>query len=198
VLEYRQAQMRLQQLYVQTRMSVINAQFALTNDRAAVQSATVTRDYDQQSMSAEMTKLHLGASTTSNVLQQQRALAIAEGTLISATARYAIDRASLAEILANTLDRYNISIIDAVKGRVTAQPTIPGIEPAKQEPEVTVPNQQQNLQKEEQKPERPAPPAANPPATGATSAPSNQSPASNPPSADQPPTGNPPASNQPQ
>ena len=30
--------MRLQQLYVQTRMNVINARSALTNDRASVQS----------------------------------------------------------------------------------------------------------------------------------------------------------------
>jgi outer membrane protein TolC len=162
VLEYRQAQMRLQQLYVQTRMNVINAQYALTNDRAAVQSATVTRDYDNQSLSAELTKLHLGASTTANVLTQQRSLAIAEGTLISATAKYAIDRASLAEILASTLDRYNIAIVDAVNGKVNTQPTIPGIEPAKQEPEVTVPNQQQNLEKQEEQKPPPPPPAANP------------------------------------
>ncbi len=114
-----------------------------------MQSATVTRDYDNQSLSAELTKLHLGASTTANVLTQQRALAIADGTLISATAKYAIDRASLAEILASTLDRYNIAIVDAVNGKVSTQPTIPGIEPAKQEPEVTVPNQQQNLEKQE-------------------------------------------------
>ena len=163
MLEYRQAQMRLQQLYVQTRMQVINAQYALTNDRAAVQSATVTRDYDKQSLDAELTKLHLGASTTQNVLAQERALAIAESTLISATAKYAIDRASLAEILASTLDRYNISILDAANGKVTTQPTIPGIEPAKGEPEVTIPNQQQNLRREEQKPTQPAPPPANPP-----------------------------------
>ena len=167
VLEYRQAQMRLQQLYVQTKMNVVNEQYALTNDRAAVQSAMVTRDYEQQSLDAETTKLHLGASTTANVLQQQRAWAIAEGTLISATAKYAIDRASLEQILASTLDRYNISIMDAVSGNVKTQPTIPGIEPAKQGPVVTVPNQQQNLQQEEQKPAQPAPappqPPANPP-----------------------------------
>ena len=154
-LEYRQAQMRLQQLYVQTRMQVINAQYALTNDRAAVQSATVTRDYDQQSLKAEITKLRLGASTTANVLEQQRALATAESTLISATAKYAIDRAALAQILASTLDRYNISIVDAVKGTVTTEPTIPGIEPAKLGREVTVPNQQQNLERQEQQKQTP-------------------------------------------
>src|SRR5580698_3143207 len=148
-LEYRQAQMRLQQLYVQTRMNVINAQFALTNDRASVQSATSTRDYDQQSLDAELKKLHLGASTTANVLQQQRALALAESNLISARAKYAIDRAALAQLLASTLDRYGISITDAVTGKISSQPTIPGLEPAKQGPEVTVPGQPQKLQEQE-------------------------------------------------
>lgn len=158
VLEYRQAQMRLQQLYVQTRMQVINAQYALTNDRAAVKSATATRDYDQQSLKAEVTKLRLGASTTASVLEQERALATAESTLISARAKYAIDRAALEQILASTLDRYNISIVDAVNGKVTTEPTIPGIEPAKNEPEVTVPKQKQNLQKQEQQETPPANP----------------------------------------
>lgn len=156
-LEYRQAQMRLQQLYVQTRMQVVNAQYALTNDRAAVQSAMATRDYDRQSVDAELKKLHLGASTTALVLQQQRALATAEGNLISATAKYAIDRASLSQILASTLDRYNIAIADAVTGNVKTAPVIPGLEPAKQEPEVTVPGQQQKLQEQENQPAPPPP-----------------------------------------
>src|SRR5271165_1299584 len=165
-LEYRQAQMRLQQLYVQTRMQVINAQYALTNDRASVQSAIATRDYDRQSVDAELKKLHLGASTTALVLQQQRALATAEASVISTTAKYAIDRAALSQILASTLDRYNISIADAATGNVKTAPIIPGLEPAKQEPEVTVPGQQQKLQEQEQRPApqaQPAPPQPAPP-----------------------------------
>jgi outer membrane protein len=157
-LEYRQAQMRLQQLYVQTRMNVVNQQYALTNDRASVQSAQATRDYDQQSLDAEQKKLHLGASTTALVLQQERALAIAEGNLISARAKYAIDRASLSQILANTLDLYGISIVDAATGQVKTAPVIPGIERAQPGTDVTVPGQQQNLQREEQNPTQQAPP----------------------------------------
>ncbi len=151
-LEYRQAQMRLQQLYVQTRMNVVNAQFALTNDRASVQSAIATRDYDQQSLDDEMKKLHLGASTTALVLAQQRAFAIAENAVISSTAKYAIDRAALSQILASTLDRYGISITDAATGKISQQPTIPGLEPAKSLPEVALPGQQQKLQEQQQQP----------------------------------------------
>ncbi len=174
-LEYRQAQMRLQQLYVQTRMNVVNAQYALTNDRAAVQSAQATRDYDRQSVDAELKKLHLGASTTALVLQQQRALATAEGNLISATAKYAIDRASLSQILASTLDRYSISITDAATGQIRSAPVIPGLEPAKQEPEVTVPGQQQKLQEQEQRPApQPQSMPAQPPAAPETTPPPPQ------------------------
>ena len=174
-LEYRQAQMRLQQLYVQTRMNVVNAQYALTNDRAAVQSAEATRDYDRQSVDAELKKLHLGASTTALVLQQQRALAMAEGNLISATAKYAIDRASLSQILASTLDRYSISITDAATGQIRTAPVIPGLVPAKQEPEVTAPSQQEKLQEQEQRPApQPQTMPAQPPAAPETTPPPPQ------------------------
>ncbi len=85
-------------------------------------------------------------------MQQERNLATAENNVISATAKYATDRASLAQILSNTLDRYGISIADAATGTVTQKPTIPGLEPAKQLPEVVLPAQQQNLQQQQQQP----------------------------------------------
>jgi outer membrane protein len=152
-IEYRQEQMRLQQLYIQIRMNVISEQYALTNDRAAVQSAVSNQDYNQQSLDAEIKKLHLGASTTALVLQQQRSVASADAQLIAARARYATDRAALAQTLASTLDRYGINIVDAATGQVHAAPTIPGVEPAKAEPEVNEPTQQQQLQKQEQQPQ---------------------------------------------
>ncbi len=155
VLEYRQAQMRLEQLYVQTRMNVINGQFALTNDRAQVQSALAAREYARQSLDAEQKKLRLGASTTALVLSQERNLAAAENNVITATATYAKDRASLQQLLASTLDEYGLSLGDAVSGTVTQNPTIPGIEPARQMPEAVVPSQKQNLQQQQQQPQQP-------------------------------------------
>ena len=126
-MEYRQAQMRLQQLYVQTRIQVINGQYALTNDRASVQSAQAARDFAAQSLDAEQKKYRLGASTTANVLSQERNLATAENNSISATAAYARDRVSLEQLLSNTLDRYGISIQDAATGVVSRAPVIPGL-----------------------------------------------------------------------
>ena len=126
-MEYRQTQMRLQQLYIQTRINVINGQYALTNDRASVQSAQAARDFAAQSLDAEQKKYKLGASTTANVLSQERNLATAENNLISATAAYAVDRVNLEQILSNTLDRYGISLVDAATGVVSQQPVIPGL-----------------------------------------------------------------------
>jgi outer membrane protein TolC len=126
-MEYRQSQMRLQQLYTQIRIQVINGQYALTNDRAQVQSAQAARDFAAQSLDAEEKKYRLGASTTALVLQQARNLATTDNNLISATAAYAKDRSLLRELLANTLDVYGISITSAAAGVVSQAPTIPGL-----------------------------------------------------------------------
>ncbi len=116
-MEYRQAELRLEQLYTQIRMQVVNAMYALTNDRAQVQAAQAARDYNQQSLDAEVKKLHLGASTTANVLLQQRNLAMAEDNLIAAHAAYAKDRAGLYQILASTLQHYGINLTEAAAGK---------------------------------------------------------------------------------
>ena len=147
LMEYRQAELRLEQLYMQIRMQVANAMFALANDRAQVRSAEAARDYAQQSLDAEEKKLHLGASTTASVLQYQRNMAVAEDNLIAAHFGYAKDRAGLYQTLASTLQHYGINLPDAATGTVTTAPVISGVEPAKpgNEPNMTppaAPNQQ--------------------------------------------------------
>jgi outer membrane protein TolC len=137
LIEYRQSELRLAQLYTQIRMQVVNAQFALTNDRAQVQSSIAARDYAQQSLDAEQKKLHLGASTTANVLLQERNLATAENNLIAANAAFAKDRAGLYQILATTLEQYGINLSDAAKGTVNTAPTVPGVQPASGQPAAT-------------------------------------------------------------
>jgi len=167
LMEYRQAELRLAQLYTQIRMQVVNAQFALTNDRAQVQASLAARDYAQQSLEAEQKKLHLGASTTANVLQQERNLATAENNLIAANAAFATARAGLYQILATTLEHYGINLGDAAKGTVNTAPTINGVQPAAaaQQPGTpAMPAQPGQPQPDQQQPEQPAtPPAATTP-----------------------------------
>jgi hypothetical protein len=75
--------------------------------------------------------LHLGASTTANVLLQQRNLATAEDNLIAANAAYANARASLYQIVASTLQHYGINLSEAASGDVKTVPVVPGLTPAR-------------------------------------------------------------------
>ena len=143
-MEYRQAQLRLEQLYTQIRMQITNAQFALTNDRAAVLAAQASQKFNAQSLDAEQKKLHLGASTTALVLAQSRSLANAENSLTSARAAYAQARASLYQLLATTLQHYGISLEDSAAGVVKQAPIVPGLEPAEPSKEPVMPAPAQN------------------------------------------------------
>jgi outer membrane protein len=70
-LEYRQAQMRLQQIENQISIEVRNAQFGVEQNRASVDSAKAAMDYARQSLDAEQKKYQFGTSTTTLVLQTQ-------------------------------------------------------------------------------------------------------------------------------
>jgi outer membrane protein len=130
LIEYRQAEMHLEQLYTQIRMQVVAQQFAIANDRAQVQASIAAEDYARRSLDAEQKKLNLGASTTANVLLQERNLANAQNARITANLTYAKDRALLYQVLASTLQHYGININDAATGKVTSAPVIPGLQPA--------------------------------------------------------------------
>ena len=131
LIEYRQAEMHLEQLHTQIHIQVVQQLYALTNDRAQVEAATAAQEYARQSLEAEHKKLDLGASTAATVLLQERNLATAENNLITANLTYAKDRALLYQVLASTLQHYGINLNDAATGTVSAAPVIPGLTPVK-------------------------------------------------------------------
>src|SRR3989454_542139 len=128
-LEYRQAQMRIQQLENQVRIEVRNAQFAVQQNRAAVESAQAAVELGHQSLDAEQKKYALGASTTTLVLQNQTTLAQAESTLVSAMAAYEKSRTELDRATGLLLDHAGILLADAERGQVTHMPNVPYITP---------------------------------------------------------------------
>jgi outer membrane protein len=128
-LEYRQAQMRLQQIENQVRIEVRNAQFAVQQNRASVNSAQAAVELARQSLDAEQKKYALGASTSTLVLQNQTAMAQAESTLVSASAAYEKSRVELDRATGLLLDHAGILVADAEKGEVTHMPTIPFVAP---------------------------------------------------------------------
>ena len=128
-LEYRQAQMRLQQLENQVRIEVRNAQFAVTQNRAAVQSAQAGVELGKQSLDAEQKKFNLGASTSTLVLQNQSELATAQSNLVSAMAAYEKAQVELDRATGLLIEHAGIDIGDAERGEVTHAPKIPFVAP---------------------------------------------------------------------
>ncbi|HTZ98571.1 MAG TPA: TolC family protein [Terriglobales bacterium] len=128
-LEFRQAQMRLQQIENQIRIEVRNAQFTLSQNRAAVEAAQAAVELGKQSLEAEQKKLSLGASTSTLVLQNQSALATSESTLMSAMANYEKARVELDRATGLLLDHSGIVMADAERGEVTHMPDVPYVGP---------------------------------------------------------------------
>ena len=141
-LEYRQAQLRIQQLENQVRIEVLNAQFGVQQNRASVASAQAAVELARQSLDAEQKKYALGASTSTLVLQNQTALTQAESTLISAKAAYEKSRLELDRATGSLLEHAQIQIADAERGQVTNMPSVPYVAPRPVEQQTPVSPQQ--------------------------------------------------------
>ncbi|MGA8274325.1 MAG: TolC family protein, partial [Candidatus Sulfotelmatobacter sp.] len=138
-LEYRQAQMRLQQIENQVGIEIRNAQYAVQQNRASVDSAKAAVELARQSLDAEQKKYQFGTSTTTLVLQYQSQLATSESTLVNATVAYEKSRIELDRATGTLLDHDGISVDDAAKGQVTRMPSVPFIAPRKDMPSVAQP-----------------------------------------------------------
>jgi outer membrane protein TolC len=125
--EYRQAQLRIQQIENQVRIEVRSAQFGVQQNRASVDSAQAAVDLARQSLGAEQKKYALGASTSTLVLQNQALMTQAEVTLVSAKALYEKAEVELDRSIGLLLDHAGILIADAERGQVTHAPNIPHV-----------------------------------------------------------------------
>jgi outer membrane protein len=134
--EYRQSQLRIQQIENQIRIEVRNAQFGVQQNRASVDSAQAAVAYARQSLDAEQKKYALGASTSTLVLQNQAAMTQAEVTLVSAKALYEKAEVELDRSIGLLLDHAGIQIAEAERGQVTQMPNIPHVAPRPTEQQV--------------------------------------------------------------
>jgi len=126
-LEFRQAQMRLQQIENQVGIEVRNAQYAVQQNRASVDSARAAVELGRKSLDAEQKKYQFGTSTNTLVLQYQSQLATAESTLVNAMVAYEKSRLELDRATGQLLDHLGISLDDAARGQVTHMPNVPFI-----------------------------------------------------------------------
>ena len=129
-IEYRQAQISAQQQENTITLQVRNAQFALQQNYAALQSAVAARDYASQNLEAEQKKYSLGASTSTLVLQSSSALTQAESNVLAAATNYEKSRVQLDLFTADTLTKLGIDVAEAESGKVQKMPKVPGTIPA--------------------------------------------------------------------
>ncbi|HET8549969.1 MAG TPA: TolC family protein [Bryobacteraceae bacterium] len=129
-LMLRQAEIRQRQQLNQVTVDVQNALIALQQARSRYQAAEKSRVLQEQTLDAEQKKYALGASTIFFVIQAQRDLAAAQAAEVSALSAYNRARVQMDLATGQTLANFDISIDEAVKGRVGRAPSaLPALEP---------------------------------------------------------------------
>jgi outer membrane protein len=124
-LQLRQTQLSAQKSINQVVVDVSNNVIALRQARARHDAAAKNRELQQKLLDAEQRKFLLGASTPYNITQQQRDLATAAATEVSALASYVAARMSLDQTLGITLEANHVSIDEARTGKVARASTLP-------------------------------------------------------------------------
>ena len=157
-LEYRQAQVALQQTENLITLQVRQAQFAMQQNYAALQAAIAARDFARESLTAEQKKFTYGASTPTLVLQASSNLTQAESNVLNAAANYEKSKVNLDFTTSETLTKLGIDVGDAEAGKVKKMPTVNGVVPANMQNILGAPPGENQLTP----PAQGTPPAANP------------------------------------
>jgi outer membrane protein TolC len=119
-LEYRQASVRKEQLRKQIRIEVRNAQYALEQSRARVESARKARDLADRTFTITKKEQELGSGSNYQTMTAQRDLSEAELDLVNALTIYQKARVELDRATGATLEDNGVLIQDAVAGKVSA------------------------------------------------------------------------------
>ena len=120
-LEYRQAELRMEQLKKQVRIEVRNAQYALDQTAARVEAARKARDLAQRTFDITKKEQDLGAGSSYQTLSAQRDLALAELDLVNAMTVYAKARVELDRATGATLEHNGILLEEAITGKVSSK-----------------------------------------------------------------------------
>jgi outer membrane protein TolC len=123
-LQLRQTELSLQKDLNQAHVDVLNAIVALEQARARYEAAVLNRELAQQLLDSERKKFAIGASTPYNVILQQRDLATAQASQISALVSYNNARIALDQTVGQTLEANHIVIAEARTGKVARQSTV--------------------------------------------------------------------------
>ena len=117
-LEYRQAELRMEQLKKQVRIEVRNAQYAVEQTGARVQAARKARDLAQRTFDITKKEQDLGAGSSYQTLSAQRDLSLAELDLVTAMTVFEKAKVELDRATGSTLEHNGIQLQNAVTGTV--------------------------------------------------------------------------------
>jgi outer membrane protein TolC len=117
-LEYRQASLRKEQLKKQIRIEVRNAQYALEQSRARVQSATKAKNLADRTFQITKKEQELGAGSSYQTMTAQRDLSLAELDLVTAMTTYAKAKVELDRATGATLEHNGVLVQEAISGKV--------------------------------------------------------------------------------
>ena len=124
-LEYRQAELRREQLRKEIRIEVRNAEYALEQTAARVDAARKARDLAQRTFEITQKEQALGAGSTFQTLTAQRDLALAQLDLVTAQTVYEKAKVEVDRATGATLEHNGIEIQDAIKGQAGNPTTSP-------------------------------------------------------------------------
>jgi outer membrane protein TolC len=119
-LEYRQAEVRREQLRKQIRIEVRSAEYALKQSVARVESARKARDLTERTFEIMQKEQALGAGSTYQTMAAQRDLAIAQLDLVTAITVYEKAKVELDRATGSTLVHNGIALQDALNGSISA------------------------------------------------------------------------------
>lgn len=126
LLEQRQLQTQQQKTKNQIEQEVRNAEISLIQAKAQIEAAQKAVVLAQQTLDAEQKKFQLGESTVFLVIQAQRDLVLAEFREVQARALYSKALTEFAQATGTTLSKHRVELNDALEGKVSRTPNIPG------------------------------------------------------------------------
>jgi outer membrane protein len=126
LLDERQEEVLYKQLQNTIFVNVRQAQVALEQDRSQVAAAQEATKLAQQTLDGEQKKYQLGSSTSYQVVLRSRDLTAAQSTELRARVNLIEAQVAFNQAMGRTLDANHITLADALRGRTSRTPNIPG------------------------------------------------------------------------
>ena len=120
-LQFRQSQVSGQRDTNQIVVDVSARMSALRQARARYSAATDTRALQEQLLEADRKKFASGTATFNEIIIDERSLATARVSVVTAGAAYAHARVALDQVLGETLERNHIFLNEALSGQVARE-----------------------------------------------------------------------------